>query len=166
MSLPLLALVAASAAAPFPAPTPSQQALYDLLKLRHAPADVCEQLAARTDDLPSDVAFLVEHATQPAWVAPRAAACLLRETPAAGLQAARGWMLREDRRGLALVALGELDRLPEAAAVELATLARVGPLGTSALPRIERAESEAVRAVAALPADALPASPSAAADTP
>lgn len=166
MSLALLALVVAAAAAPSPEPTTSQQSLYDVLKLRHAPADLCEQLAARTDDLPSDVAFLVEHAAQPAWVAPRAAACLLRKAPEAGVEAARGWMLREDRRGLALVALGELDRLPVVAAVELATLARLGPLGASAVPRIERSSVEAVRAVAALPVATLRGAPDAAADTP
>ena len=55
MALPSFVLwVAASAAAPSsavvapqPSPTPSQQALYDLLKLRHAPADLCQQLCAQ-----------------------------------------------------------------------------------------------------------------------
>lgn len=155
----LLAGGLAAQAADTPAPTDTQRALYDVLKLRHAPADLCDQLAAQTDDLARDVSFLLDHATQPAWVGTRAAGCLLDAAPTQGVALARTWMVREDRRGLAILTLNKLDALPEPAAVELAQLARRGVLGDDAVPRLRRLATPAVVAVADQPLDALPPLP-------
>lgn len=158
LRLAALATAALAAPAALAGPTASQEAVYKALSVRH-PVPACADVAALSDQPAADLAFVVQHAKQPAWAGMRAAECLLERHPTEARPLARQWVTREEHRGFALMTLGALDRLPTPLAVELAQLARVGPLADAATPRIARSATPEVAAVAATPVAELPALP-------
>ncbi len=141
-----------------PAPSARQQALYDAFSARDA-GPACSSLGPVDADLHADLMFLVEQAVQPPWVAVRAADCLLQLDPLGTQAAARRWVVAQDSRGLALLALAKLDSLPRPMAIDLAQTARRGALAADATPRIAKAQTAEIRAIAALPVDQLPPLP-------
>lgn len=158
--LPLFALLGAIPvpAAAAPAPSARQQALYDAFSARDA-GPACDSLGPVDSALSADLMFLVEQAVQPPWVAVRAADCLLQLDPLGTQSAARRWVVAQDSRGLALLTLGKLDSLPRPMAIDLAQTARRGALAADATPRIAKAQTAEIRAIAALPVDQLPPLP-------
>ena len=141
-----------------PAPSVSQQAVYKALSVRH-PVPTCAAVAALSDQPAQDLSFVVEHAAQPAWAGMRAAECLLEAHPADARPLARRWVTSADSRGFALMALGMLDQLPRDLAIELAQVARRGPLAEAATPRIARSTVPEIAAIAAVPVAELPPLP-------
>jgi len=146
------------ATAATPAPSVSQQAVYKALSVRD-PVPTCAAITALTDQPAADLAFVAEHAAQPAWAGMRAAECLLEGHPDAARPLARRWVTSTESRGFALMALGMLDRLPRGLAVELAQVARRGPLADAATPRIARSPVPEIAAIAAVPVADLPPLP-------
>ncbi len=120
-----------------PAPTPSQDALYAALRVRHAPPD-CSALTDLSESLVEDLVWLVDHATQPPWVGLRAAQCLLVEHPAAAQPSFEGWLSTEGHRGLAILVSQRIDEIPLPIATSLAVVALAGPEEETVHPRFAR----------------------------
>ncbi len=155
LGLALLALPAAAEdpAPPAPAaavaePTAGQLALYDALKVRHDPP-ACAALAALTPDPVGDLAWLVDHAEQPAWVGVRAVECLLQAHAEAASPRLIAWVTDPGKRGVALIAANELPRVAEAQALPLARALMAGPHAALAGPRLALDPRPAVQAMAA-----------------
>jgi hypothetical protein len=89
----------------------------------------------------------------------RAAECLLEGHPDAARPLARRWVTSTASRGFALMTLGMLDRLPRGLAIELAQVARQGPLADAATPRIARSPVAEIAAIASVPVAELPPLP-------
>ncbi len=121
-----LLLMSGVATAATPTPTPTQQALYDALVVRHDPPS-CDSLTAMTPDPVTDLAWLVDHATAPAWVGMRAAQCLLTSHARASQATFEGWLATEGHRGLAILFTQQVDQLPLDVAQALSRSALAGP---------------------------------------
>jgi len=138
MTTALLLMMATAAMGTPPAelsPTASQSALYDALKIRDS-APSCESLKAMSEDVATDLIWLVDNATQPPWVGIRAAQCVIREHHEAKATVIQTWVTRADRRGLAILTFGLLDELPAPQAKSLQSTALAGPLAEDAKKHI------------------------------
>ena len=116
-------------------PNAEQRALYDALKVRDA-APPCESLTGMSENVASDLVWLVDNAAQPPWVGIRAATCVLTHHLEAQAAAIDAWVVDPDKKGLALLTLSSLDDVPETAAVRFATLALEGPFADAARARL------------------------------
>jgi len=141
----LLALAATTAQAA--EPTASQLALYTALSGRHADQS-CTAVAALSPTPASDLVWLAEHAEQPAWVAIRAAECVLeRFAEPAGADITR-WMQSEATLGLALTTVGRLDQLPLSVARPALEAGLAGPIADRVRPRAQRLQTAELRVLA------------------
>ena len=116
----------ASATEPTVQPTSSQSALYDALKGREDPP-TCEALNALSTQLADDLIWLMDHANQPAWVGVRAAYCVLTQHADDKAAEIDTWVTDPDRRGLAILTIGFLNKLPDAHIERIAAKALAGP---------------------------------------
>jgi len=129
---PLLILLTslASAAEPIVKPTVKpndrQSALYDALKGREDPP-TCEALSALSSQLADDLIWLMDNAKQPAWVGVRAAYCVLTQHADEKTHEIDTWVTDPDRRGLAILTIGFLDKMPDEHVERLAAKALAGP---------------------------------------
>ena len=135
-SLMLMMATAATAdPGPTPVPTASQTALYDALKVRDS-APPCASLKPMSEDLATDLIWLVDNASQPPWVGIRAAQCVIREHHEAKAATIQMWATQADRRGLAILTFGLLDELPAPQAKTIQAAALAGPLAEDAKKHI------------------------------
>ena len=107
-------------------PSPTQLAVYEALKGREDPP-TCETLAKLSDQLPDDLIWLMDHANQPAWVGVRAAYCVLTEYADEKAEQIDTWVTDPERRGLAIMTIGFLDKMPDEHMERLAAKALAGP---------------------------------------
>lgn len=112
-------------------PTASQEALYAALKPRDGSPD-CASLSDHSEELATDLLWLVDNATQPPWVGVRAAQCVIKHHHTAQAERIKSWMTSPEKRGLAILAMGLLDELPKELSVELSAAALAGPLAEDA----------------------------------
>lgn len=132
-------------------PTAEQQAVYKALLVRHD-APSCDALDGMSADPVDTYRYLVDHASQPAWVAMRAARCLMVNHPDAAKADMQRWVTDPQAKGLAILTMTNLDALPLPIATELATLALTdGPDPDAMRKRIQRAENPQIQAIADLP---------------
>jgi len=152
-SLLILSLVASSSAlaeppaAERPQPTASQESIYRALSVRD-PVPSCETVEALSSAPVGDLLFVVDHAAQPPWAAMRAAQCLVRRHSAEIQPQIEGWVSTEETRGLALMTLSFLDSMPIEVALPVAQAALAGPLSSEARPRVQKAETPAIKVLA------------------
>jgi len=111
---------------PAPKPSPTQSAVYAALQGRHDPP-TCESLNSASPDLANDLIWLMKHANQPAWVGVRAAYCVLTEYADEKASVIDTWVVDPERRGLAILTIGMLDKMPHAHAERIAAKALAGP---------------------------------------
>lgn len=141
----------APAAALAQAPTAEQDAVYRALSVRHESLS-CDQLDAMSSDPLGTYLYLIEHATQPAWVGMRAARCVMVNHAEAAQPQLEQWVTRPEHRGLAILAMGQLDAMPLAVAQAVATKALTeGPEPEAMRVRIARAATPEIAALAQLP---------------
>jgi len=143
----LLAALPTAALAEGPQPSDSQMALYRALSGRHFEAG-CAALVELSPTLADDLVWLAENTHQPAWVAIRAADCVLDLKPAEADTAARRWMGSEDHKGLALVTVQHLDTLPLEQSTALVQAGLSGPLADTLRPRVARLHTPELSALA------------------
>lgn len=149
---PLLLTAALLAGSPAEADGPShtQLALYQALSIRD-PAPSCADLAAMSEDPVGDLAWLVEHADQPAWAGMRAATCLLTDHLEASGPVVDGWMSGDQTRGLVILVGNNLDQLPVERALDLAAKGLAGPHAAHLERRLSRSERPELRALVEVP---------------
>ena len=143
----LLAGLPTAALADKPTPSESQMTVYRALSARHFEAG-CESLKPLSSTLADDLVWLAENTHQPAWVAVRAADCVLALEPAAADAAARRWMGSADFKGLALVTVQHLDAMPLEQSTALVTVGLAGPLEETLRPRLSRLSTPQLKAMA------------------
>lgn len=132
-------------------PSASQQALYTALSGRHLEQS-CAQLTDLSATPQDDLVWLAENAEQPAWVAVRAAECVLELYAEPASPTIQRWMQSEATLGLAIVTTQHLDGLPLRQAKTLVQAGLSGPLAAQLRPRVERLTVPELRALAAAPA--------------
>ena len=86
--------------------------------------------------------------TPPAWVAMRAAECLVTRHATAVEPEMTSWMGDSQKKGLGFLALDHLDAMEPALATRIATAAMAGPYRDEASLRIARSHVESVRTLA------------------
>ena len=125
---PLLMLLASLVHASEPAaqPSPSQTALYDALKARENPP-TCDALAKLSPQVADDLIWIMDHAYQPAWVGIRAAHCVLAKHADEKAPEIDTWVTDPERRGLAILTIGFLDKMSDAHIERIAAKALSGP---------------------------------------
>ncbi len=133
--LMLIMATTAMATDPTVAPSASQTALYNALKVRDA-APPCDTLKAMSKDVATDLVWLVDNASQPPWVGIRAAQCVIREHHEAKAETIQQWVIQPDTRGLAILTFGLLDELPAPQAKAIRETALAGPLSEDAKKHI------------------------------
>ncbi len=143
-----LLLLSATSQAAEPVPTATQQTLYDALVKRHDPP-TCDQLDSLSTDIVSDLAWLVDHATQPAWVGLRAAQCLLLAHPVESQAVYQRWLSTDGHRGLAILMTQKADQLPLEVATTLTRTALEGPERLEVQRRLADSDTPELRALAA-----------------
>ena len=130
-SLLIFVSTLASAGEPAVKPSPTQSKLYAALKGRDEPP-TCDTLAELSPTVADDLIWLMKHANQPAWVGVRAAYCVLTEHADEKASTIDTWVIDPERRGLAILTIGMLDKMPEAHAARIAAKALSGPLAADA----------------------------------
>ncbi len=149
MSSLILSLLLVAAAAAKPEPTAEQQAVYKALSGRHESLS-CTELDAMSSDPLGTYLYLIEHATQPAWVGMRAARCVMLNHAEAARPQLERWVVEPELRGLGLLLVGQIDELPLPLAKELAVKAMYeGPDPDGMRKRIARARTPEIAALAA-----------------
>ena len=138
----------AQALSPMPPPKPSttQMALYTAMKVRD-PVPACEVLAQMSEDIATDLIWLVDNVQQPPWVGIRAAHCVVRHHADTKTDTIAAWMTDPHKTGLGILTLGLLDELSEATAVRFATAALLGPSAERARQGVVDSIHPAVRAL-------------------
>lgn len=139
-ALSVVVLGVASAAEP----SPSQLVLYKQLSARHMEQS-CGELVESDEGAVADLVWLAENSEQPAWVAIRAADCVLELEPTS--PAATRWVTTPALKGLAITTVQKLDRMPLAVSESVARAALSGPLSEALAPRIARLERPELRAL-------------------
>jgi hypothetical protein len=117
-------------------PSASQMALYKAMKVRD-PVPNCEALSALSEDIANDFVWLVDNIQRPPWVGVRAAQCVLMSHAEAKAELIEAWMTDPLKMGVAILALGHLDELPEPLAARLAKAALSGHLADKAGRRLQ-----------------------------
>lgn len=149
MSALILTLALTGAALAKPEPTAEQQAVYKALSARHESLS-CTELDAMSTDPLGTYLYLIEHATQPAWVGMRAARCVMLNHAEAARPDLERWVVDADKRGLGLLLVSQIDELPLTMAKELAVKAMYeGPDPDGMRKRIARARTPEIAALAA-----------------
>ena len=131
-------------------PSAEEEAVYRALSVRD-PVPSCEEVESLATDPVATLLVVVERASMPPWAGMRAAECLTSRHSEAIAEEIKAWVAQEETRGLAYLALNNLDDMPEALALEVASVALAGPLADSAATRIERSEVPSVKALVASP---------------
>ena len=132
-------------------PTAEQDAVYRALSARHESLS-CDQLDAMSSDPLGTYLFLIEHAEQPAWVGMRAARCVMVNHAEAAQPTLEQWVTSPETRGLAILAMGQLDAMPLPVAQAVATRALThGPDPEGMRKRIARATTPEIAALSELP---------------
>jgi hypothetical protein len=135
-----------------PAWSADAQRLYERTLVRD-PVPSCAVLTADLTEPARALVEVSERAVAPPSSGMRAAACAL-ERAAEVEPALLRWVGARETLGLALLVLGQLDRLDEALALRLADAALAGPNASEARPRIARStRHSALRLRAASDAD-------------
>jgi hypothetical protein len=123
-----------------------RQALRLRMSVRHA-APTCDTIDALTPDPVADLIWLMDHVEQPPWVGMRAAECIIANHAEAETVRLHQWVADPDRKGLMLMILSRLDKLPEPLAHSLAKATLAGPHRELARPRLMRSNHVPVRAL-------------------
>ena len=145
--IPLLLLPAAALADDW-APAAEQTAVYKALSV-HEPAPTCDQVEALAAEPAATLRVVIERATMPPWAPMRAAHCLVTNHPTEARADMLAWVGSEQTRGLAILAIGQLETMPEAIALEVATAALAGPLESDARERLVDSEVDVLRELVA-----------------
>jgi len=155
-SLPAFAADAAADAAADGAtwnPNADQAAVYKALLVRHD-SPTCDELDAMSADPVGTYGYLVDHAEQPAWVAMRAARCLMVNHSDDAAPRMRQWVTDPALRGLGILTVTNLDLVALDLATQLATLALTdGPDPDGMRKRLQRFDTPELRALADMPVD-------------
>ena len=122
------------------APTKTQAAIYQALLTRDAAPD-CLAVDALSPTLATDLAYVVQHAQQPAWASLRAASCLVERHPVEAKRELSDWVTHAGTRGLAIVVLQHIDAVPANQGHELAVAALNGPYAADARVRLGRSKN-------------------------
>lgn len=143
----MLAILALAASASAATPSDSQNTLYQALMPRHLEQS-CAELATLSPTPTSDLIWLAENATQPSWVAIRAAECVLELDAETAAPALTRWMQGPNTLGLALTTVQALDTLPMTVAQPLLEAGLKGALADEVRPRALRLTTPALRQIA------------------
>lgn len=130
---------------------PEAQSVYRALSVRDPEPD-CATVEALSPTPLATLLLVIQHAEQPPWVGIRAATCVLDRHAQLASPALLDWVEGPRTRGLALLVLDRLDRLPEPLALDLAAAALKGPHAADAAERVARSSKAELRAL-------LPSSP-------
>ena len=130
-------------------PNPDEQAMLTALSGRHPVP--CESVEALAADPVRSLRAIVAHAPLPPYAPMRAAQCLADGHPEAARADLVDWVTHPDKGGLARLALGRLDRLPEPVGLEVARAALGGPWADLARVRIGAADNPQIRALVGAP---------------
>ena len=109
----------------------------------------CRELPYRTKEPWVELNVIVEEVLQPPWAGMRAATCMIESYPEASKDLFLGWMMDENKKGLAYLLAANIDRFPVEAALALVQAALDGPHAQGCKTRFMNSEQSAVR-------DALP----------
>jgi len=130
-----------------PAPDAAAEAVYRALSIRD-PAPTCEGVEALTETPVETLLFVVDNAQQPPWAGMRAAECLISRHAVAAQSSLTAWVSSPETKGLAILALNQLDTMPLEVSLTVARAALVGPDVESARTRIGRSTIPEIKALA------------------
>lgn len=125
---------------------PEATAVYRALSVRDPEPD-CATVEALSPTPLATLLLVIQHAEQPPWVGIRAATCVLDRHAQLASPALFAWVEGPTTRGLALLVLDRLDRLPDPLALELAAAALKGPHAADAAERVARSSKAELRAL-------------------
>ena len=129
-----------------PAPDAAAEAVYRALSIRD-PAPTCESVEALTETPVETLLYVVDNAQQPPWAGMRAAECLTSRHAVEAQEAIESWVSRSETKGLAILALNQLDVMPLEVAVSVAQKALAGPEADTARPRIAKSTRPEIKAL-------------------
>ena len=129
-----------------PEPDAAAEAVYRALSVRD-PAPSCESVEALTETPLETLLFVVDNAQQPPWAGMRAAECLTTRHAEAAEASITAWVSSSETKGLAILALNQLDTMPLPVALNVARAALAGPEADSARSRIERSSVAEIKAL-------------------
>ena len=81
-----------------PKPTAEQRGTYDALKVRDG-GPSCDELAALSQDIASDLIWIVDNAKHPPWAGIRAARCILSDHLDARATDVDAWVVDPEQEG-------------------------------------------------------------------
>ncbi len=149
--LSFVALLVAIPASAAPVDEDADQRMFRALSVRHSPPP-CAEVEALSPDPIRSLTRLVEEVETPPWVPMRAAQCLALGHARDATDTLKDWVRAPDKRGLMLLLVEVLDKLPRDVALQLGEIAvESGSDPDAARARIARFEDPELRALAALP---------------
>ena len=129
-----------------PEPDAAAEAVYRALSVRD-PAPSCESVEALTETPVDTLLFVVDNAQQPPWAGMRAAECLTTRHAEAAEASITAWVSSSETKGLAILALNQLDIMPLPVALNVARAALAGPEADTARSRIARSSVTEIKAL-------------------
>jgi hypothetical protein len=126
-------------------PADPREAMRTALSVRD-PEPHCADVEALSPTPVPDLLAMTEVELPPA-VSIRAAGCLVEGHAAEVRADLVRWVTTPETRGLAILALDSLDKMPKDVAIEVATAALGGPLASDAKTRIARSTDPDIRAL-------------------
>jgi hypothetical protein len=108
----------------------------------------CSEVEALAAEPVPALAGIAENLDMPPWAGMRAADCLLLGHATASQEHIVGWVGDPETKGLALLALKQLDEMPLDVSLSVATAALAGPHADLARARIAEVQTPEVRALA------------------
>ncbi|MEC7987914.1 MAG: hypothetical protein VX278_22290 [Myxococcota bacterium] len=117
------------------ADTPSSSTLVRRLSVRDTGLD-CKTLEAV--NLREELTYVVENVSRPPWAGMRAAACLAELFPNESKTDFVRWVKDPNTKGLAFLLAGQLEKLPDPVAIDVAEAALSGPHAPDFRIRLEK----------------------------
>ena len=111
------------------------------------PEPDCAVVEAMVPDPVASLIKVTRDVPQPPWVSLRAASCLVSRHAEEAQDTIRDWVVDEDLRGLATIALQSVDEMPEHVAEDVLRDALAGPFATEAADAAGASERRALRAL-------------------
>jgi len=146
----IIALLAATVFAGDWTPTETEHTVMRALSVRD-PEPLCADVEALSETPVTTLRSMVENVEMPPWVGMRAATCLASRHASDVEDDLVDWVTDPAKKGLALVALGQLDKMPLPVATEVAQRAIVGSNPEMFRERVGRSSQPELRALVETP---------------
>ena len=101
----------------------------------------------REDSLLREFSRIVEEIDKPAWVPMRAVACMIEMFPAKSRMNLEAWIIDPNKKGIAFLIAGQIEKLPDQVALSVIKKGLQGPHAVDIRTRLEKLDDPRLQSI-------------------